>query len=165
MHWEILKIPGIHKEASRLSTGEGWVLQAKRFKQWTGLIIMRTYRKGSRAERELIDYFSQRGFCVIRAAGSGVNSLSPDILVFRRGMQIGIEAKAWEKENLNIDRDQFMNLTTWEDVSGINCFVGWRRNRKGWAFVPLPLFRESEKSFGINWDNAQALGKKLEEFD
>ncbi len=125
---------------------------------------MRTYVKGSRAERELIGYFSDRGFCVIRAAGSGVNSLSPDILVFKRGVQLGIEAKAWEKENLNIDRSQFQNLMEWEKVSGINCFIGWRRNRKPWVFVPLSIFRENQKSFGINWENANALGRKLEEF-
>ena len=125
---------------------------------------MRSYRKGSRAERELIDYFSTRGFCVIRAAGSGVNSLSPDILVFKRGFQFGIEAKAIEKENLNIDREQFENLKRWEDVSGITCYVGWRRNRKSWYFLSLPLFRESAKSFGINWTNASSLGKRLEEF-
>jgi Holliday junction resolvase len=125
---------------------------------------MLSYRKGSRAERELIDHFSSKGFCVIRAAGSGVNSLSPDILIFRRGMQFGIEAKAWEKENLNIDRVQFVNLRRWEDISGINCFIGWRRNREPWYFVPLSLFRENEKTFAINWENAQALGKKIEEF-
>ena len=124
---------------------------------------MRTYVKGSRAERELIDYFSSNEFCVIRAAGSGVNSLSPDILVFRRGVQFGIEAKAWEKENLNIDREQFMNLKKWEEISGINCVVGWRRNRQPWVFVPLSIFRENRKSFGINWENANSLGKKLEE--
>ena len=122
-----------------------------------------SYRKGSRAERELIDYFSTKGFCVIRAAGSGVNSLSPDILVFRRGMQFGIEAKAIEKDNLNIDREQFENLKRWEDVSGINCMIGWRRNREPWVFVPLALFRENEKTFGINWRNASGLGKRLEE--
>ena len=126
---------------------------------------MQCYRKGSRAERELIDHFSSKGFCVIRAAGSGVNSLSPDILVFRRGMQIGIEAKAWEKQNLNIDREQFENLRKWEDVSGINCVIGWRRNRMPWVFVPLGVFKESAKSFGINWENASALGKKLEEYE
>lgn len=125
---------------------------------------MQSYRKGSRAERELIDFFSGRGFCVIRAAGSGVNSLSPDILVFKRGMQFGIEAKAWEKENLNINREQFMNLKRWEDVSGINCYVGWRRNREPWFFVPLSIFKENEKTFAINWENARSLGKKLEEF-
>jgi Holliday junction resolvase len=125
---------------------------------------MLTYRKGSRAERELIDHFSGRGFCVIRAAGSGVNSLSPDILVFRRGMQFGIEAKAHEKENLSIDRGQFDNLKRWEDISGINCYVGWRRNREPWYFIPLSIFRENAKTYGINWENAQALGRKLEEF-
>jgi len=55
---------------------------------------MTTYQKGTRAEHELIDYFDQNGFCVIRAAGSGVSSLSPDILVFKRGLQYAIEAKA-----------------------------------------------------------------------
>ncbi|MFH1393604.1 MAG: Holliday junction resolvase Hjc [Candidatus Micrarchaeota archaeon] len=123
-----------------------------------------TYRKGSRAERELIAYFSQNGFCVIRAAGSGVNSLSPDILAFRRGIQIGIEAKAWEKENLNIDREQFTNLAKWENNSGINCFVAWRRNRQPWLFLPLSVFKENEKSFGISWKSAGLIGKKLEEF-
>ena len=49
-----------------------------------------TYRKGARAERELINFFSGRGFAVIRAAGSGVNSLSPDLLAFRRGSQHAI---------------------------------------------------------------------------
>lgn len=124
---------------------------------------MLSYRKGSRAERELIDHFSSNGFCVIRAAGSGVNSLSPDILVFKRGMQVGIEAKAIEKDNLNIDREQFMNLKRWEDVSGITCVIGWRRNRQPWVFIPLSVFKENEKSFGINWTNAQAIGRKLEE--
>lgn len=125
---------------------------------------MKTYVKGSRAERELIDFFSNLGFCVIRAAGSGVNSLSPDILVFKRGIQIGIEAKAWEKENLNIEREQFLNLQKWEDTSGINCVVGWRRNRKPWVLIPLAVFKENNKSFAINWENAFAIGKKLEEF-
>jgi len=123
-----------------------------------------SYRKGSRAERELIDFFSSKGFCVIRAAGSGVNSLSPDILVFKRGMQFGIEAKAWEKENLNIDREQFSNLQRWEDISGINCYIGWRRNREPWVFIPLSVFRENEKTFAINWKNAKSIGKTLGEF-
>lgn len=125
---------------------------------------MLTYRKGSRAERELIEHFSSNGFCVIRAAGSGVNSLSPDILVFRRGLQFGIEAKAHEKENLGIDREQFENLRRWEDISGINCYIGWRRNREPWYFLPLAVFKENEKTFSINWEDAQGLGKKLEEF-
>ncbi len=125
---------------------------------------MRTYQKGSRAEHELIDYFYSKGYCVIRAAGSGVNSLSPDILVFRRGFQYGIEAKAHETECLGIQREQFENLKKWEDISGITCIIGWRRSREPWYFIPLSVFKENPKSFSVNWGQAQAIGKKLEEF-
>ncbi len=125
--------------------------------------MVQTYKKGSRAERELIAQFSQGGFSVIRAAGSGVNSLSPDILVFRRGRQFGFEAKAWEKENLGLDREQFENLVKWEDNTGINCFVAWRRNRKPWLFLPLSVFNENAKSFAISWKKAQLIGRKIEE--
>jgi len=125
--------------------------------------MIMSYRKGSRAEHELIDYFSTHGYCVIRAAGSGVNSLSPDILVFKRGIQLAIEAKAIEKENLNIDRDQFENMKRWEDITGITCYVGWRRNRKPWLFIPLSVFKESNKSFGINYTQAEMIGRKLED--
>jgi Holliday junction resolvase len=79
-------------------------------------------------------------------------------------MQFGIEAKAWEKDNLNIDREQFLNMKKWEDVSGINCYVGWRRNREPWVFLSLGMFKENAKSFAINWETASGLGKKLEEF-
>lgn len=125
---------------------------------------MHTYVKGSRAERELIAYFSGKGYCVIRAAGSGVNSLSPDILVFKRGMQFAFESKAIEKENLNIDRAQFLNLKKWEDNSGITCYIAWRRNRQQWRFVPLSVFNESKKSFGVSWKTANDIGKQIEEF-
>ncbi|HIH23004.1 TPA: hypothetical protein HA238_04705 [Candidatus Micrarchaeota archaeon] len=124
---------------------------------------MTTYQKGSRAERELIEYFSSNGFSVIRAAGSGVSSLSPDLLLFRRGLQYAIEAKAWEKGNLNIPRDQFLGLKAWEENTGITALVGWRRNREPWYFIPLSLFEENPKSFAINWKTAQEMGKKVEE--
>jgi len=44
------------------------------------------YRKGVRAERELISFFRSRGYCVMRAAGSGLSS--PDLLAFKRASQL-----------------------------------------------------------------------------
>lgn len=125
---------------------------------------MTVYQKGARAERELIKHFSEKEFSVIRAAGSGVNSLSPDLLLFKRGMQYAIESKAWEKEHLNIDRYQFLNLKKWEENTGITTYVAWRRNAEEWLFLPLILFEENEKSFSINWTRAKQIGKKIEEF-
>ncbi len=126
--------------------------------------MTQTYKKGSRAERELIDFFSQHGFSVIRAAGSGISSLCPDILVFKHGMQYAIEVKAWERANLNIKKGQFICLKKWEQNTGINCYIGWRRNREPWYLIPLSLFEEDPKSFAINWERAQSIGKKIDEF-
>ena len=125
---------------------------------------MLTYSKGSRAERELIAYFSSKGFCVIRAAGSGVNSLSPDLLVFKQGMQFAFESKAHEKESLQIPKDQIEGLKKWQEISGITSLIAWRRNRKGWRFVPVHLFEENEKSYSFAWTKAEMIGKTLEEF-
>ena len=124
--------------------------------------MVKTYRKGSRAERELIDYFSNKGYSVIRAAGSGVNSNSPDILIFKRGLQYAIEAKAWEKENLNIPRDQYLLLKKWENNTGITSFVAWRRNRMPWVFIPISVFKENNKSFSISWKKAKLIGRTIE---
>lgn len=127
--------------------------------------MMTHYAKGSRAERELIDFFSSNGFSVIRAAGSGVSSLCPDILVFKRGMQYAIEAKAWENEYLHINKEQFLNLKRWEENTGINCYIGWRRNRKEWLLIPLSIFEETEKgkSFAVSWKQVEGIGRRLEE--
>ena len=125
---------------------------------------MTTYQKGSRAERELIDFFSNKGYSVIRAAGSGVSSLSPDLLAFKKGMQYAIESKAHEKTSLQIPKDQFEGLKKWEDITGITSLVAWRRNRIGWRFIPISLFEENEKSYSFPWAKADMIGKKLEEF-
>ncbi len=124
---------------------------------------MLTYAKGSRAERELIHFFTGHGYSVIRAAGSGVNSLSPDLLLFKRGNQYAVEAKAHETENLGLDREQFLGLKKWEENSGITTLVGWRRNNEEWLFLPLSVFNENEKSFTLNWERAQMVGRKKEE--
>ncbi|MBN2477965.1 hypothetical protein JXB01_01610 [Candidatus Micrarchaeota archaeon] len=120
-----------------------------------------TYRKGSRAERELIHFFDGEGFSVIRAAGSGVSSLSPDLLAFKKGLNYAFEAKAWEKEYLHLDKDQFLGLKNWEENTGITCLVAWRRNRQEWLFIPLSVFDENKKSFSVSWKSAQMIGRKL----
>ena len=125
--------------------------------------MFRSYVKGSRVERELIDFLVKQNFSVIRAAGSGVSSLCPDVLAFRRGIQYAFEVKAIEKEHLHIDKSQFLNLKKWEDNTGITCLIGWRRNRKGWRFIPISIFRETPKSFGLNWQTAETMGKQIEE--
>ncbi len=120
-------------------------------------------KKGSKAERELIHAFSDAGFSVIRAAGSGVNSLSPDLLAFKGPKQFAFESKAHEKESLQLAKEQFRGLLHWEDNTGITTYVAWRRNRQGWRFVSLGIFEENMASYSVSWKKALLADVKLED--
>ncbi|MCX6772176.1 MAG: Holliday junction resolvase Hjc [Candidatus Micrarchaeota archaeon] len=122
-----------------------------------------TYVKGARAERELIHYFSEHGFEVIRAAGSGVNSLSPDLLAFKAGKQYAIECKAWDSGSLSFDRERYAGMKRWEDVTGITYLIGWRVSRDGWYFFSIHLLEEQTKNFTITLKKAKMAGRRLEE--
>jgi len=122
-----------------------------------------TYKKGARAERELIHFFSSHGFEVIRAAGSGVNSLSPDLLAFRQGKQYAIECKAWESGSLSFPKEKAAEMKKWEETTGITYLIGWRVNREGWLLFPVHLLEEQEKTFTITLARARLAGRKPEE--
>jgi len=122
-----------------------------------------SYPKGARAERELIAYFSEHGFEVIRAAGSGVNSLSPDLLAFRAGRQYAIECKAWDAGSLSFDKERFAAMKRWEEVTGITYLIGWRVSRDGWYFFPVQLLEEQKKNYTITLKKAKMAGRRLEE--
>src|SRR3989338_4161498 len=122
-----------------------------------------TYKKGARAERELIHYFSEHGFEVIRAAGSGVNSLSPDLLAFKAGRQYAIECKAWDSGSLSFDKPRYAGMKRWEEVTGITYLIGWRVSRDGWYFFPIHLLEEQGKNYTITLKKAKMAGRRLEE--
>jgi len=122
-----------------------------------------TYRKGARAERELIHFFTEKGFAVIRAAGSGVNSLSPDLLAFRAGKQYAIECKAWESGSLSFEKEKVAVMKQWEETTGITYLIGWRVSREGWFLFPVHMLEEQGKSFTITLSKAKLAGRKPEE--
>jgi Holliday junction resolvase len=122
-----------------------------------------TYAKGARTERELISMFSGKGFSVIRAAGSGVNSLSPDLLVFKGGAQYAFECKAWESESLGIERGKFLGLLEWERNTGITIMIAWRVNRVGWRFMHLAELEEKGKTYTVTLKKAMAINRMFED--
>jgi Holliday junction resolvase len=122
-----------------------------------------TYNKGARAERELIHYLSENGFAVMRAAGSGVNSLSPDLLAFRRGLQYAIESKAWDSGSLSFEKERVAQMKGWEETTGITYLIGWRVSREGWFFFPIHLLEEKEKTFTMTLTKAKLAARTKED--
>ncbi len=123
---------------------------------------MLRYAKGARGERELINIFHENGFSVIRAAGSGVSSLCPDMLVFRKGLQYAFECKAWNSGSLSIEKEKFKALKEWEDNTGITTFIAWRMNRVGWRFIYLSELEENPRSYTVTRSRALAIGRVLD---
>ena len=125
---------------------------------------MTKYQKGSGAERELIHIFSENGYSVIRAAGSGVSQTSPpDIIVMKKSRQFALECKVWDSARIAIPHDKFHALKQWEENTGITTMMAWKIPYKGWKFIYLQQLEENPKSYSITLNKAEAMGKSLEE--
>ncbi|MCL4365431.1 MAG: hypothetical protein M1569_00985 [Candidatus Marsarchaeota archaeon] len=107
------------------------------------------YKRGARAERELLHIFYDRGWSVIRSSGSGVNALSPDVIFLKNKDAICVECKAWNRGSLSLDPEQFEKLLEWEKNTAFPTFVGWRVNNKGWYFIRLDEFSRGRSNYNV----------------
>ncbi len=125
-------------------------------------VAFHSYRKGSRAEHELMDKFMEAGFLVIRAAGSGSGSPCPDLLAFRRTEQLGFECKAVNSGSLQLRKEQVEHLKIWEERSSITTYVAWRQSGGEWLFVRLQFLHENAKSYAISAKEAKRSSPGIE---
>jgi len=125
---------------------------------------MAHYNKGANAERELIHILHDKGFAVLRVAGSGVSPLpSPDVVALKNGRIIAIECKAWKGKYLAIPTETFNDEVNWAKIAGAEFFVGWKVPHKGWFFVQSSDFNNAGKNFMISLETA-LKGKTLADF-
>ncbi|HUC39127.1 MAG TPA: Holliday junction resolvase Hjc [Candidatus Acidoferrum sp.] len=124
---------------------------------------MTRYSKGARCERELLTILHDRGYSVVRSAGSGVNSISPDLVAVRKGRGLAFECKAWESTSISIDPDKYRSLVEWEQNSEMQTFIAWRMNGQGWFFVGLGELFRAEKNYTITMKDAKRINRKIDE--
>ncbi len=120
------------------------------------------YNKGYAFERSLRAKLNDRGFYVVRTAGSGVDGLSPDLIVLSTTRKFAIECKAIESAYLAIGVPKMERMMDWERVTGMPVFVAWKHNRKQPVFVPLSMFQKCEKNYTLRAEDA-AFGLTIEE--
>ena len=125
-------------------------------------MAIQRYSKGARGERELLNELYSRGYSVVRAAGSGVNSVSPDIIAVKSGKGMVFECKAWDRGSLSIEPDKFESLRKWRDNALMETFIAWRMNGRGWFFVRLDEMTRNRNSYTVTRKNALAIGRRLE---
>ncbi len=135
---------------------------AQLFRYWApkDLKVSGVYRKGVRAERELVDMLWRKGFAVVRAAGSG-NMYSPDVIAIKDGKVLAFECKSWKREEVYIEEDQFRKMSEWQRRSGALLYIAWKYPRKGWLFIPFSLLRRRGSKYVISWEEGKLLGRNV----
>ena len=123
---------------------------------------MQRYSKGARSERELLNTLYGKAYSVMRSAGSGVNSISPDIIAVKNGQGLAFECKAWEKSSISIEQEKYESLREWERNSGMRTFIAWRMNGESWFFIKLDEMKKTEKNYTVTKKTAYAIARRLE---
>ena len=122
----------------------------------------RGLKHGVRVERELAHALEEKGFFVVRSAGSGHMS-SPDILAFKLGKQLAFEVKSYNGEELRFSKEQLERLEAWEKHTGIEIYVAWKMPREGFFFLPTSYLRKAGQTVVIKKDEAKTLAYTEEE--
>jgi len=120
------------------------------------------YVKGAHGERELLHRFHDLGYSVIRSAGSGVNSISPDIVVMKGGKGFSFECKAWDSSTISIEHDKYESLRSWEENTKMPTFMAWRMSKIGWFFIRLPEMHKNGKSWSVTKKRTIEIGRIFE---
>ena len=128
------------------------------------------YIKGAKFEREVKNYLQTRGFAVIRASKSGVDGISPDLVILSSTLKFCLECKAWS-HGLHFEKAKFEIMRSFEQKTGIPYYVAWKYPRREWRFFPLAALKEtnngyslssSELDFGITIDQLLGIKEKDE---
>ncbi len=122
---------------------------------------MTHYDKGAYFERELKKKLEDKGFYVIRAAGSGVAGDAPDLIVLSSAKKFGVECKAW-KNAIYLDNLTVVSYREWEKITGMPVYLAWKVPRKEWRFFPLLVLKETDRGFSLSLKESES-GMTLEQ--
>jgi len=122
---------------------------------------MQRYSKGARAERELLDILKEKGYVVVRAAGSGVNSISPDLVAIKNNKVFAFECKFWDRSNLSLEKDKIHYLKEIQK-QGVISFVAWKIPRLGWFLIEPKEFEEQKKNYSISKKKVLEMNRSLD---
>jgi len=121
--------------------------------------------KGASSERELLHLFWQRGFAVIRAAGSGMlPEPSCDLLVGKGDRKYAIECKTARIDKKYLNKKQIENLKRFAGIFGLKPFVAIKFLRQEWYFISPDKLEKTGKGLAISLEEIKKIGKSFEQF-
>lgn len=133
--------------------------------------------KGSRGERELVNYLYDDGWGVMRSPASGASTLNdlPDVLAGNGWKTIAIEAKVCGDDVLYIPPDEVEQVIDFAGRFGAGAYIGVRfdieygdpsygADYPGWYFFhPEDIYRTDSGTYRIKKETALAEGTPIYE--
>lgn len=121
---------------------------------------MHTYRKGYRAEKELMKLLSSLNFAVLRTPKSGTDTT--DVIACKRGNIFAFECKNWSS-TVRVGERQLNSLLAFSKKAGAIPLIAIKKEQEGWKFLKAEDLKENngtasdklieEKGFGIEFFN------------
>lgn len=122
--------------------------------------------KGSKAERELVEMFTQHAWRAARVAGSGVNDNSPcDIFAGKIGKRgCVVECKSSKKSRIYITREQINDFVTFGEMMGLRTVIAARFNREGWFFLESAQLEDTGANWVVSLEYCKTKGRRFGQF-
>ena len=110
--------------------------------------------KGSKADRELLQIFTDHSWRAARVAGSGVNENTfCDLIAGKAGKAYAVEAKSSKSPRIYITKQQIDDFLQFSTVMGLIPVLAARFNREGWFFLKPNQLEDSGKKWVVNLEN------------
>lgn len=127
--------------------------------------MIKTKKKGTAAERELLHKFWDRGWACVRAAGSGSTSFpSPDLLAGNSLLRIALECKTLKKEHKYFDDLEISQLKEFSGRFGAEPWIAVKFDRKPWYLLKVEDLNRTKQRWGLSWRLIKEKGISFEDF-
>lgn len=121
--------------------------------------------QGIKAERDLYHMLWEKGFAVVRVAGSGcMVEPSCDLLAGNGAVRVAIECKTSKEKKKYLEKKQMQDFKLFSEKFGLNPIVAIRFSRNGWWFIHPDELEDTGKNLAISLEDIQKKGKGFEEF-
>lgn len=118
--------------------------------------------KGTRAERELYHLLWDKGFAVVRVAGSGSTPLpAPDLIAGKLGKIYAIECKTIKSNKKYMNEEEINSLNSFSRIFGATPLIGIRFARENWYFLNPDQLLKSKSSMVISKEFAKDKGLSI----
>ncbi|ASJ00955.1 Holliday junction resolvase Hjc [Thermococcus gorgonarius] len=114
------------------------------------------YHRGASAERELIKALEEKGFAVVRSAGSK----KVDVIAGNGKLYLCIEVKSTHSDRVYLGDEDVRKLAEFSKRFGGKAVLAVKFINRGWRFFDLDNLVKSGKNYKITYSNS---GMTLEE--